>query len=105
MRVNVTYSVELDEVSAIVTKLLEGAAKELDSLVKEFPKVSTAVNTENEKKALNSIDNCRKLLSKIDHSLFDCESILSGYQQTLVQLHNQEKENMGGVIDDVPEDG
>jgi len=105
MRVNVTYSVELNEVAAVATKLLEGAAIELDSLAKEFPEVSTAIQTENEKKALNSIDNCRKLLSKIDHGLFDCESILNGYQQTLVQLRNQEKENMGGTAHDTPENG
>ncbi len=103
MHVNRTYSVDLEEVSEIVKELLLQSAQHLESLSKEFPKVSAAVKMENEKKALNLIDDCRKSLSKIDHGLFDCESILNGYQATLVQLRNQEKEKRGGVPNEVPE--
>jgi septation ring formation regulator EzrA len=103
MRVNITYSVELEEVSEIVKKLLLETTEQLDSFTKEFPKVSSAVKMENEKKALSLLNDCRGSLAKIDHGLFDCESILSGYQETLVQIRNQEKAKMGGPSDDAPE--
>jgi hypothetical protein len=100
MRVNITYSVELDKVSEVVQKLLSETTEKVTSLGTEFPKVSASVKMENEKKALHLIDSCRELVSIIDHALFDCESILNGYQQTLLQVRSQEK----GIVEGAPDD-
>ena len=105
MRVNITYSVELEKVSEVVQKLLLETTEKLNSLTTEFPKVSSAVKMANEKKALELIDKCRELLAIVDHALFDCESILSGYQQTLIQARaqNQQQEKTGEATDDTSE--
>jgi|10_taG_2_1085330.scaffolds.fasta_scaffold12166_3 hypothetical protein len=93
MRVNITYSVELEEVLQVVKKITAETTEKLDALSKEFPKIATAVEVEDEKRAATLIDACRELTAIIDHRLFDCKSILGGYQQTLLQLQEENKEN------------
>ena len=51
MRVNVTYSVELEEVPQLTRKLLGEATKNLEVLFKEYRKISPELEGENEKKA------------------------------------------------------
>jgi hypothetical protein len=100
MRVNVTYSVELDEIPDITRKLLAEATKNLEVLFKKYQKISHELETENEKKALQLIDDCRKLMGVADHDLSNCYNILSGYQQTIFQLQNQEKESPDEILKD-----
>jgi len=104
MRVNVTYSVELDEVPGITRKLLAEATKDLEILFKEYRKISGELEKDNEKKAIELIDTCRKLMSKADHSLADSYNILMGYEQTLLRLRS-ENEETGRVLDGPLEDG
>ena len=104
MRVNVTYSVELDEVPSLTRKLLAEATKDLEILFKEYRKISGELENDNEKKALQLIDSCRKIMSKADHSLADSYNILMGYEQTLMRLRN-ENEEAGRVLDGPLEDG
>jgi len=105
MRVNVAYSVELDEVPELTKKLLLEATKNLEILFKKYQKISHELEAENGNKALQLIDDCRRLMGTADHSLSDCYNMLSGYQQTLFQLQKQEKENLEGMSNDVLEDG
>ena len=106
MRVNIAYSIELDEVPQLTRKLLAEATKNLEALFKKYQKISRQLEDENEKKALKSIDECRKLIAAADHSLSDCHNILSGYQRTIFQLQNTEEERLEeGVSDDISEDG
>ena len=104
MRVNVTYSVELDEVPGLTRKLLAEATKDLETLFKEYRKISGELEKDNEKKAIELIDACRKLMSKADHSLADSYNILMGYEQTLLRLRS-ENEEAGRVLDGPLEDG
>ena len=93
MRVNITYCVELEEVLKVVKKITTETTEKLDALSREFPKIATAVEMEDEKRASTLIDICRDLAATFDHRLFDCKSILSGYQQTLLQMQEENKEN------------
>ena len=100
MRVNITYSVELEEIPQLARKQLSKATKNLEVLFKKYQKISHELEAENEKKALQLIDDCRKLMSAADHDLGDCYSMLNVYQQTLFQLQNQEKESSDDVLKD-----
>ena len=88
MRVNVTYSVKLDEIKQIVEDLvvkLEGDLEEVNNL---YPQIQDFIHDSNEKMAVDRIERCRATLSDLDHTLFDCQNILAGYQQTLLQMKN-----------------
>lgn len=100
MRVNVTYSVDLEEVPQITRELLSKATKNLEILFKKYQKISGELEAENEKKALRLIDDCRKLMAAADQDLSDCYNMLGGYQQTLFQLQNQEKESPNEILKD-----
>ena len=106
MRVNIAYSLELEEVPQLTKKLLGEATKNLELLSKKYQKISPQLEGENETKALQLMDECRKLMATADHCLLDCHNILSGYQQTIFQLQNQEKEKLEeGIFDETSENG
>ena len=86
MRVNVTYSVELDEIKQILQEILLKIEDDVEDVSKNFLTAQSNVNSENQNAAIVSIEKCRENLSSIDHSLFDCWNILNGYQKTLVQM-------------------
>ena len=84
-RVNITYSVELekvpDAVSDLVTKIYNSDYR---SLAKEFDELLLCLNKQNEKQALQKIENMRKKLMNIDYCLDDGYNILSAYQKHLI---------------------
>ena len=86
MRVNVTYSVELDEIKQLVGELLLKVEDDIGEDNRLFPEIQDHVQAGNEKKAVELIEKCRNNLLAIDHSLFDSKNILNGYQQTLLQV-------------------
>lgn len=98
MRVNVTYSVELDEVLKLTKRLLSKASKNLDELTEKFLEINKGLQSENEKIAVNAIEDCRELASAFDHHLFDCHNILTGYQQTLLQIKKMSSAEDGNGI-------
>jgi|7_EtaG_2_1085326.scaffolds.fasta_scaffold07472_2 chemotaxis response regulator CheB len=89
MRVNVTYSVEIEKVEEIVKSLLLEASQKIDDLLKEFPKITLSMEAKNENQAVDAIENCKSSVLTIDHCLFDCKSILMGHQQTMLQIKNE----------------
>lgn len=106
MRVNIAYSVELEEVPQLTKNLLSEATKNLETLHNKYQKINHQLEGENEQKALKLIDECRKLMATADHCLSDCYNLLNGYQQTIFQLQNQEKEEQEeGISDDTSENG
>ena len=53
MRVNVTYSIELEEVNELVENILKQIEKDFESLSDDFPKIMySVVEDQNEKKAV-----------------------------------------------------
>jgi len=85
MRVNVTYSVDLKEVRQIVEELLLKAENNIEELAQIFPTIQDFLQNQDEKRAAETIESCRKSLSTAAFSLFDCQNILNGYQQALLQ--------------------
>ena len=85
MRVNVTYSVDLEDVRQLVEELLLKIEEDIEDLNKNFPDVQSFVQEDNEKKATEAIEKCRKSLSAAAFSLYDCQNILNGYQQASLQ--------------------
>ena len=86
MRVNVTYSVELEEIKEILQEILLKVEDDVENISKNFLTAQNNVNSDNQNAAIAAIEKCRENLSSIDHSLFDCWNILNGYQKTLLQM-------------------
>ena len=90
MRVNIQYSVELDEVPKNIIHLMEAA----DLLITEISSDNLTASVEgqlannNFKDALASISDLREKLMKLDHRLDDCMRILVGYQQVMADPSN-----------------
>ena len=85
MRVNVTYSVELEDVPQTTAKLIhETKEGSLRPLAKKLDEALILLNKEDEKNAVRLLDEVRQELSRIDLRLADCVHILSGYQNVLL---------------------
>ena len=88
MLVNISYSIDFDEVPKVVRKFLqEDIQKELGHGV--LCKVEDSIayledGRENIGKAVQSIEEIRKFLIKVDMRLNECSGILKGYQQELL---------------------
>ena len=91
MRVNVTYSVDLSELSQIVQELLLKVEDDVEKVNEMFTQIQKSVNKEQEGKAISLLEDLRSSISRLDHSLFDSYNILNGYQQATLQLRNAQK--------------
>ena len=76
-RVNIQYSVELEDLQDEVNRLFSGAISELQSL----PHASLKLGTE----GLEKVDNFRHKLAKVDIMLGDVHNIIEGYVRFKVQ--------------------
>ena len=76
-RVNIQYSVELEDLQDEVNRLFSGAINELMSL----PHASLKLGTE----GLEKVDNFRQKLTKVDIMLGDIHNIIEGYVRFKVQ--------------------
>ena len=74
MRVNITYSVDIENIPTTVGGLI-GETKE---------KLFLPIN----KKIDNLLDEVRQDLAKMDSRLLDCGNILEGYQQAILNIEN-----------------
>ena len=85
MRVNVTYSVELEDIPQTTAKLIRDTKESsLGPLTKKLDEALILLNKEDEKNAGRLLDEVRQELSRIDLRLADCMHILSGYQNVLL---------------------
>ena len=104
MRVNVTYSVELEDVPQTTAKLIHDTKENsLRPLIKVLDEALIFLNKEDEKNAVHRLDEVRQELSKIDLRLADCMHILSGYQNVLLgNTEGLENSDKPEEIDEVP---
>ena len=70
-RVNIQYSIELDDLEEEVNRLYSGAITQLASL----PHASINLGTE----GLDKVDSFRQKLAKVDIMLADVQNIIEGY--------------------------
>ena len=84
MRVNISFSVELEEIPEKVLEFLE----ETEDLLKAniLPSITEGqnkINEENIKHAQDAIDRALRATQKVSVRLDECANILSGYQEIL----------------------
>ncbi len=84
MRVNITYSVNLDSVPAEVDKLMDEAEVMLINTLALFEIDSAQPTLE----LISDINGIREKLLEIDSRLGDCSNILSGYLDVKTKLVN-----------------
>tara|TARA_B100000427_G_C15473226_1_gene579528 strand:+ start:598 stop:933 length:336 start_codon:yes stop_codon:yes gene_type:complete len=87
MKVNISYSVELDEIPGKVRDFLVRAAESsvgVQAGLKYL--ISMAESNVSIDEQLSQIDKIRRQMADIDYTLHDCSEILHGYEKALVQL-------------------
>ena len=87
MKVNIQYSIELDEIPGKVREFLANAAKESSGIEAGIRyTISLMDDDKSIDEQLKRIDLVRREMADIDLALLDCSEILHGYQKALVQL-------------------
>ena len=102
MLVNISYSVDFEEVPEVVNKFLRDDIKKMiDFEIAEG--VTEAIDSsdpekENIGKCIKTIESIRELLMKVDMRLSDCSNILIGYSKYMIdQVQNQDNSELGDV--------
>tara|TARA_R110000824_G_scaffold1643_8_gene8172 strand:+ start:606 stop:911 length:306 start_codon:yes stop_codon:yes gene_type:complete len=91
-RVNITYSVEFEEIPEHVADLVNKTYNSLfQPLNNKFQDSLGTLKKGNEKEAAKTIDDIRQVMFKIDCCLGDCYTILKEYQHAQI-VPMQEKE-------------
>ena len=92
MRVNITYSIEMDEIPEKVLDFLQGASSKGADIIHDIDDIAFCMEGNfSIEKALEQIDKVRRELANIDHTMLDCTEILHGYQKALVQLREPQR--------------
>ena len=93
MRVNITYSIEMEEIPAQVSEFLSEVGTRFIDLGDSIREIRESLSNNNFslEKQLERMDKIRRDLAKIDHTMLDCAEILHGYQKALVQLREPQK--------------
>ena len=87
MKVNISYSIELDEIHGKIREFLMNATKKSSSVEAGLRYVVALMDDDSSiEERLNRIDKVRRDMADIDLILLDCSEILHGYQKALVQL-------------------
>jgi len=101
MLVNISYSIGLDEVPKVVREFLQGDIQR-DISIDVVHKLEDSVayledGKENIGKTVQSIEEIRSLLMKVDMRLSDCSNILKGYQKEVLNFEEpkEPKESEG----------
>lgn len=95
MRVNITYSEELDRIPDLITEFMRESGKSLLLLSNkvasiEDPQVRDVLRGD---EILELIDKTRRSLAAIDQRLEDAASLLSGYNNAVQGSYNKEQES------------
>ena len=93
-RVNITYSVEFDEILEVMKGLItKSYNSNIRSVEVKFAELTKSLDSKHEKEALQSIDEMRKNLVDFDMRLNDCFGIIAEYQRTLLSPDSAEVED------------
>jgi len=82
MRVNIAYSVELDDVPLEVEKLMSDALERINDFTESYTAIESLLQENNPDSAILSLKTFRRDLFKVDQRLSDCQSVLEGYLAT-----------------------
>ena len=92
MRVNITYSVDLDDVPSEVNRILE----ECEQLFRAAHGTLDQIIVRDPLSIIQELDTVRKNLAAIDLKLDDSMSILGGYVQAMAVKPEQEQRAIRG---------
>ena len=99
MLVNISYSIDFDEVPKVVRGFLENDVyPELSGeIIQAVSQAIVALDEEEENaaKATQKIDQIREALVKLDMRLSDCSNILKGYQRELLTEPSAQTQETG----------
>lgn len=84
MRVNISYSLDFDDIPREVAKFVREIAESQEEISRLCLQVSSELNDEKIIAAVENIDKIRKVLMGMDTKLQDSTNILIGYQRTLL---------------------
>jgi hypothetical protein len=82
MRVNITYSVDLESVPTEVDKLM----LDVQAALNEVQDLFDNTNSSSPLEAISDINNIREMLVSLDSRLGDCANILSGYMDVKTKI-------------------
>jgi len=101
MKVNIQYSIELDEIPAKVREFMMNATQKSNSIEAGLKYVMSLMDDSSSlEEQLNRIDKVRRDLADIDLVLLDSSEILHGYQKALVQLREPQLPAEGSYDDE-----
>jgi len=96
MRVNISFSVDFDEVPKRVAQFIEEAGVSLQEVGEPIEDILSRVGAEDYIKSIEEIAKLRDLLASVDFKLEDCMNILDGYTKALVEMPKKERESQQG---------
>ena len=86
MRVNITYSVEFEEVPAKVLEFMKEVDTQGVELSEMYESIVGAVKKDNYTVAVEQMASMRDALASMDARLDDCMHIVAGYSKTLADM-------------------
>ena len=93
MKVNISYSIELDDIPKKVREFMLDAAQKSQSIEAGIRyTISLMEDNMSIDEQLKHIDEVRREMADIDLVLMDCSEILHGYQKALVQLREPKRQ-------------
>ena len=96
MRVNISYSVDLDDIPDKVLEFLDGVKEQQrNELAEALESITGAMEHRNYVVATEQIAAMRNTLAAMDICLDDCMHILAGYSKTLADIANGKKGEEG----------
>jgi hypothetical protein len=98
MRVNLTYSVALEEVESRVADLIRESSNKTKQVAETLDKVATFLGGGQSSLTRMELDKIRMELARIDTRLADCESILYSYSETIQQIQDQQLGSLAGPV-------
>jgi len=84
MRANITYSLEIEEIPKLISGFIEKIDDDITTTGEKTDDLQRAVASKAYLSSIEIIKETRNLLAKIDLTLEDCQNIIIGYQQTLI---------------------
>ena len=97
-RINIQYSVDIDDLAEEVNRLMEEAHDRYSSLQSDFK--ANGDNTVLSYEMANKVDKIRVQLAATDHRLSDVINIISGYLHYKAQQNNMAAQDVNMPRDD-----
>jgi hypothetical protein len=95
LRVNITYSVELEDVPSEVARMLEECEDSFRSIHGMFDQIKINQVLD----MIDDLDKIRISLARLDLRLGDSMDILTGYVQAMAQLPSAQQENINSQLE------